>query len=118
MDIQLHPLIEACIWVAFLMGGFLCLVNFSLPVRYYLKVWRKQPLGKNVSAIPILGSLIVYLTLRVLGTNPVVEVIGYVLIAIDMGGIHWMIFGIGLELFRAIRQRLWRRTPKSGDQSG
>jgi hypothetical protein len=115
MDIQLHPLIELSIWAAFLLGGFICLTNFSLPVRYYLKVWRKQPPGPNVSPIPIFGSLAVYLTLEALASAPLVtmlgasllvKVVGIVLIAIDMGGIHWMIFGIGMAVFREIRQRL------------
>ena len=49
MDVQLHPLIELCIWVAFILGAFICITNFSLPVRYYLEGWRKQPQGPNVS---------------------------------------------------------------------
>lgn len=84
---QIHPLVLICIWAAFLLGGLICVTNFSFPVCYYLKVWRKQPMGQNVSPIPILGSLIVSLTLKVLGSTLWVKIIGYVLITIDMGGI-------------------------------
>ena len=105
MLLNLHPLVELSIWVAFLLGGFICIVNFSLPVRYYLNRWHKLPEDHYVSPIPILGSLIVFLTLRVLGQIPATKVAGIILIAIDVGGIHWMIFGIGYQLCRSLHKK-------------
>lgn len=105
---HLNPFIEFSLWIAFILGGYLCVLNFSLPVRYYLDRWRKRPPGPHVSPVPIVGSLFVYLSLRVLGEIPFVPVAGWALIAIDTGGVHWMAFGIGLQLVREARKRLAR----------
>ena len=105
MLLDVHPLIEVSIWVGFTFGGLLCLMNFSLPVRYYYRRWKMLPEGRNVSPIPILGSLFVFLTLRILEVIPVVKVVGWILIAIDVGGIHWMIFGMIIYAFRTLLKR-------------
>ena len=106
MFLDIHPALAVAIWLAYALGGFICAFNFSLPLRYYLARRRKLPPGPNVSPIPILGSLIVYLTLRVLGQLPLAKVIGYVLIAVDMGGIHWMIVGIAWQAWLALSKKL------------
>lgn len=105
MLLQIHPSIELVIWAAFALGGLICLMNFNLPVRYYYRSWKKLPEERHVSPIPILGSLFVFLALRALDVIPAAKVIGWILIAIDMGGIHWMIVGIAFALCR----ELWKR---------
>jgi len=102
---DIHPLIEVTIWVAFTLGGLLCLMNFSLPVRYYYRRWKKLPEERYVSPIPLLGSLFVFLTLRALDVIPIVKVIGWLLIAIDVGGIHWMMFSLALHAVKALAKR-------------
>jgi len=54
MLLQIHPLVEVSIWVAFVLGGLICVANCSLPVRYYLDRWRNLPegvLSKNSAAV-------------------------------------------------------------------
>jgi hypothetical protein len=102
MLLDVHPLIEVAIWVAFAFGGLLCLMNFSLPVRYYYRRWKGLPEERYVSSIPLLGSLCVFLTLRALDVIPAVKVIGWMLIAIDVGGIHWMMFSLAFYALRAL----------------
>lgn len=96
--------------MAFSLGGVICGMNFSLPVRYYYRRWKNRPNERYVSPIPILGSLFVYLTLRVLDVIPVAKVVGWILIAIDMGGIHRIIVGIttvlGWEIWKRLRSFL------------
>lgn len=95
-------------WAVFALGGGLCVMNFKLFVdwlRYRLRKPPKEPY-KHVSAIPILGSLLVALMLRTLGSNPTVMVIGVVLIVIDTGGIPWMIGGIVYQLFLVLRKSI------------
>jgi hypothetical protein len=108
---DVHPLVEAAIWVAFALGGLLCLLNFSLPVRYYYRRWKKLPDERHVSPIPLIGSLFVFLTLHALDVVPVAKVIGWVLILIDVGGIHWFIFSMIYHALRAIFR--WLFGPRS-----
>ncbi|HEY6896372.1 MAG TPA: hypothetical protein VI279_03855 [Rhodocyclaceae bacterium] len=91
-------------WAVFALGGCLCVMNFKLFVDWLRHRLRKPPKEpyKHVSAIPILGSLLVALMLRTLGSNPVVMVVGIVLIVIDTGGIPWMIGGFVYQLLRAL----------------
>jgi amino acid transporter len=98
-------LIEVAIWVGFAFGGLLCLMNVSLPVRHYYRRWKKLPEERYVSPIPLLGSLFVFLTLRVLDVIPIVKVIGWILIAIDVGGLHWMVFSLAFHTVRALVKR-------------
>ncbi|MRR51454.1 MAG: hypothetical protein EG825_11150 [Rhodocyclaceae bacterium] len=99
-------MIELAIWVAFVSGGLLCLMNFSLPVRYFFRRWKKLPDEHYVSPVPLLGSLFVYLALGALGVIPIVNVIGWILIAIDVGGIHWAIFSLIYQGLRAVVRRI------------
>ncbi len=69
-------------WAVFVLGGCLCVGNFWIFIdwlRYTLRKPPKEP-RKHVSAIPILGSLLVYFMLKTLGSIPAAMVIGIVLI--------------------------------------
>jgi len=57
------------------------------------------------SAIPIIGSLLVVLMLRTLGSIPAAKVIGIALIVVDSGGIHWALAGLPYILYRQMRKR-------------
>jgi hypothetical protein len=94
-------------WPVFIFGGILCILNFKIFLDWAIYRLRKRPRQsyKHVSAIPIIGSLLVALTLRAFDAFPAVEAVGIVLIAIDTGGIHWSIVGICYQLLLA----LWRR---------
>lgn len=111
---HLHPLIELAAWAAFALGGLLCLMNFSLPMRYYYRRWKKLPEERHVSPIPLLGSLIVFLVLRALDVIPVAKAIGWILIAVDVGGIHWMAFAM---IYYAVRSVIRRPREPAGDAS-
>ena len=79
-------------WAAFIVGGWLCVLNFYLSfVRY--PVHRLRGLAKEsyrwVSGIPLFGSAFVALSLLHLHSFSMILITGIVLIAIDTGGIHW-----------------------------
>jgi hypothetical protein len=95
-------------WGGFVIGGFICVLNFRIFMDWVIYRLRRLPeeSRKNVSAIPILGSLIVALMLRTLGSIPAAKVVGIVLIVIDMGGIHWAVVGIVYQIYLAIRRRM------------
>jgi len=85
-------------------GGYVCLLNFKL-----LVAWASHRLGSHpddtwtsVSPIPIFGSLIVALMLRTLGSNDLAWCLGIVFIAIDAGGIPWMLLAIVLATGRGV----------------
>jgi hypothetical protein len=95
-------------WAVFVLGGCLCVGNFWIFIdwlRYELRKPPKEP-RKHVSAIPIFGSLLVYFMLKTLGSIPAAMVIGIVLIAIDTGGIPWMIAGIVYQIYLALRRAI------------
>ena len=95
-------------WAVFALGGYLCVLNFRLFVDWLIYRFRKPPKEprKNISAIPILGSLLVVLMLKPLGSIPAAMVIGIVLIIIDTGGIPWMIVGIVYQLYLGLRKAI------------
>ena len=110
----LRPIPEFLLWLAwavFALGGFICIANFKLFLNWAIHRLRKRPREsyKHVSAIPIIGSLLVALMLRPLDSIPAAKIVGIVLIAIDMGGIHWMILGLPYVAYRDIRKRMKRR---------
>ena len=102
---HVHPLIEIAIWAAFALGGLLCVMNFSLPLRYAWRRWKGLPDERYISPVPLLGSLFVFLALRALDVVPAVKILGWILIAIDVGGIHWMIVAMISYALRALVKR-------------
>jgi hypothetical protein len=108
---ELDAVPEGLVWLAwavFILGGYVCVLNFRIFVawlRYRLRKPPKEPY-KAVSAIPILGSLLVALMLKTLGSIPAAMVIGIVLMVIDSGGIPWMIAGILYQIYLALRRAI------------
>ena len=92
---------------AFLVGGFVCLLNFYLS-------WLSHPLHRlqglstesfrSRSGFPFIGSILVALSLLRLHSEPAAVPIAIGLIAIDTGGIHWF---LGAQIYHAwhIRHR-------------
>lgn len=80
----------------FILGGVICVANFWLFLQWAVPSLRKPtPVPQRpVSALPIIGSLLVFLMLRTFGSVPAVMVLGVVLIMIDAGGIHWGLLGL------------------------
>ena len=95
---------------AFAFGGLICVINFLVFLKWLRRDLAKTRSGsyRSVSAIPVLGSLIVALLLNILGSNWAVKVTGIVFIIIDSGGIHWSLFAIPYITYRAIRNH-WNR---------
>ena len=77
-------------WAVLALGGLIYLINFRIFVEWIIYCLRKsKPENyRTPSAIPILGSLLVALMLRTLGSIPAAKVIGIALIVVDSGGIH------------------------------
>ena len=94
-------------WAAFLVGGFVCLLNFYLS-------WLSYPLHRlrglspesfrSHSGFPLIGSILVVVSLVGLHSESTVVPIAIGLIAIDTGGIHWF---LGAQVYHAwhIRHR-------------
>jgi hypothetical protein len=79
-------------WIAFGFGALLCLANFYFSfLRYPLHRLRGLPREayRWESGIPLLGSLLVGLSLFGLHALPSTVIAALVLIIIDTGGIHW-----------------------------
>ncbi|TRW95396.1 hypothetical protein [Candidatus Methylobacter oryzae] len=95
-------------WVFFVAGGFICVLNFKLFLDWVVYRMKKLPEEsyKYISPIPILGSLFVALTLGTLASIQATKIIGAVLIAMDMGGIHWMVLGICYQMLRSAYRRI------------
>ena len=92
-------------WVAFGLGGLLCLSNFYLSfLRYPLHKLRggtKETYRWN-SGIPLFGSGMVALSLLRLGPIHSIPAAAIMLIAIDTGGIHWF---IGTMIYQAAKKK-------------
>ncbi len=89
-------------WLAFSLGGLVCLTNFYLSfLRYPLHRLRGLPRESYrwVSGIPLFGSLFVGLSLLVLHSLPGILPAAIVLIAIDTGGIHWF---VGTTIYHSV----------------
>lgn len=98
------------------LGGFICLANFRLFLAWLRHCLRPDPKPPHphVSAIPIIGSLLVFLMLRPLADFPAAQSVGWLLIAVDMGGLHWMILGLPYALYRNRRQARSARRDEDG----
>lgn len=89
-------------WLAFSLGGLLCLANFYLSfLRYPLHRFRGLPKESYhwVSGFPLVGSFFVALSLLVLHGLPGILFVAIVLISIDTGGIHWF---FGTMIYRSV----------------
>jgi hypothetical protein len=118
---ELNAVPEALVWLAglvFIFGGLICVVNFWIFLNWIFPSLRMNPEEpyRHVSAIPIVGSLLVYFMLRTLGSIPAVMLIGVVLIAIDAGGIHWGLLGLPYVGYQHWRKR--RAERKAADDMG
>ena len=92
-------------WAAFLVGGFICLVNFYLSwLSHLLHRLRglSQESFRSHSGFPLIGSILVVLSLVGLRSEPAVVPTAIGLIAIDTGGIHWF---LGAQIYHAWRIR-------------
>jgi len=92
-------------WAAFLVGGFVCLLNFYLS-------WLSYPLHRlrglspesfrSHSGFSFIGSILVIVSLVGLHSESTVVPIAIGLIAIDTGGIHWF---LGAQVYHAWHSR-------------
>lgn len=92
-------------WIAFGLGASLCLINFHLSfLRYPLHRLRGLPKEsyRPVSGFPLLGSLLVALSLIELHGITWMIPVAVALILIDTGGIHWF---VGSLIYRRVRGR-------------
>jgi hypothetical protein len=91
-------------WLLLVLGGCLCAVNFYLIVLRHPLHRLRHPTEKYrfVSAIPLLGSAMV-LAAFIIGALPKWAVVAaWILIAIDTGGIHWVLVFLA---WAALRER-------------
>jgi hypothetical protein len=79
-------------WIIFGLGAFICLLNFYLSFLRY-PIHRLRGLSRESyhwsSGFPIIGSLMVAISLIGLHSQTGILPASIVLIAIDTGGIHW-----------------------------
>ena len=91
-------------WVALVVGGVLCLLNFYLSwLRYPLHRLRRRSKESyhSASGAPLVGSLLVALSMFVLRSVTAVVPVAIALIVIDTGGIHWLLGGQICRAWRA-----------------
>jgi len=92
-------------WAAFLVGGFVCLLNFYLSWLSY-PLHRLRGLSPESfrahSGFPLIGSILVVVSLVGLHSESTVVPIAIGLIAIDTGGIHWF---LGAQVYHAWHTR-------------
>jgi hypothetical protein len=90
-------------WVALVVGGALCLLNFYLSwLRYPLHRLRRRSKESyhSTSGAPLVGSLLVALSMFGLRSVTAVVPVAIALIVIDTGGIHWL---LGSQIYHAWR---------------
>ena len=91
-------------WVAFVVGGVLCVLNFYLSwLRYPLHRLRRRSKESyhSTSGAPLVGSLLVALSMFGLRSVTAVVPVAIALIVIDTGGIHWLLGGQIYHAWRA-----------------
>ena len=91
-------------WVALLVGGVLCLLNFYLSwLRYPLHRLRRRSKESYhfASGAPLVGSLLVALSVFGLRSITAVVPVAIALIVMDTGGIHWLLGGQIYHAWRA-----------------
>jgi hypothetical protein len=91
-------------WILLIVGGgLLCFVNFYLSfLRYPLHRLRGLPRSSYrwVSGIPLLGSLLVAISLVHFHSMASIMLPAIALIVIDTGGIHWF---LGSMIYHSLR---------------
>ena len=101
-------------WIAFTLGGLSCLLNFYLSfLRYPLHrlCGRPRESYRWVSGFPIVGSLLVGLSLLKLHALPGLLAPAVVLMVVDTGGLHWF---AGSMLSQMILNKPPRHRPAGG----
>jgi hypothetical protein len=89
------------IWLVPLgLGGFVCILNFHLSfLRFFLHRMRGR--GRDeyrwVSGFPLVGSLLVAVSLVGLWEEPWLRIAAFGLILIDTGGPHWFLLSQVLD---------------------
>src|SRR5690242_11486886 len=98
---------SAAAWNAFVLGALLCITNFYLSfLRYPLHRMRGLPRESYrwSSGIPLVGSLLVAVSLLGLHTLRGMLAAAILLIAVDTGGIHWFVGMMIYQLFYGKRR--------------
>jgi hypothetical protein len=88
-----------------LLGGLVCAINFYLSVcRYPLHRLRggSRESYRHISGFPLVGSLLVALSIFKFYDMPWIFSVALLLIAIDTGGIHWF---TGVLIYQHFRQK-------------
>ena len=91
--------------IFFVVGGFFCFLNiYTSFLRYPLHLLRggARKEYKWVSGAPLIGSLLMGLSLLELHTDPRYFIPGVILVVLDTGGIHWF---LGVLLFHSMRKK-------------
>lgn len=105
-------MLDVFAWLMFIAGGFVCGLNFYLSFLRY-PVHRLLRLPKEsfqwVSGAPLVGSVLVAISLLVLHSITWILVTGVVLILIDTGGVHWY---AGTMLYQTYAARRGQRRSK------
>ena len=80
-------------FVVLAVGGFICGLNFYLSyIRYLLfRLAGRRAEFRFISGVPIVGSLIVILSLVGFHLPRWAWIVGIALAALDTGGIHWFV---------------------------
>jgi hypothetical protein len=89
-------------YTLFALGAFVSCLNFYLSVLCYplCKLWGRE--YKWVSGIPLIGSLLLVVSMALLHESPAVFWGGIIIALLDTGGLHWF---IGIMLWMAIFRR-------------
>jgi hypothetical protein len=89
---MLSMLLFILAWLAFLFGTFISIANFYWGwLRWPIYRWRKLPKDdyRNISGIPLLGSLLLGLSWLGLQSVPVISDVVLILLVLDPVGIFW-----------------------------
>ena len=93
------------VWSAFLLGAFVCLLNFYLSfLRYHVhRLRRLTPQSYRwVSGLPMIGSLLVGLSLFGLHSRPVLVALAIASILIDTAGPVWF---VGVQIYQSVHKK-------------
>jgi hypothetical protein len=98
-------MIDVIAWLALMIGGLVCALNFYLSFCRYALHRRgggsRESYGR-ISGFPLVGSVLVALSLFKFYDLFWILTVALVLIAIDTGGVHWF---IGALIYQNFRQK-------------